>query len=183
MNINNNSSLTSSKKKLLKIMNDPSETLLQPEVTDIYKQQQLRNKCPYLNIEVVEGTLHGNEKNSYVRWTIRVTFLDESVHYCYKRYSEFVSLRNKILMKLSNEMKPLYDIPELPKPLPWYKSLTIHDYLIHNTLDSKFLANRQQGLEYFLCYIMLDEKLCTSFDETVLKPWLNIKTHQVVIES
>ena len=182
MNINNNSSLNSSKKTLLRVMDDPSDSIIEPEVTDTYKQRQLKNKCPYFNIEVVEGTLHGNDKNSYIRWTIRVTFLDESIHYCYKRYSEFVSLRNKISMRLSKEMEDTYELPELPKPLPWYKSLTVHDYLMHNTLDSKFLANRQQGLEYFLCYIMLDENLCEKIDESVFKPWLNIKTHQVIIE-
>lgn len=168
--MNNNSSLTSSKKKLLKVMNEP--------VVDTYKQRQQENKSPYLNIEVVEGTLHGEGKASYIRWTVRVTFPDESVHYCYKRYSEFVTLRNKLIAKLGKE----YTIPELPKPLPWYKSLTVHEYLVHNTLDTKFLLERQQGLEYFLCYVMLDEGICGEYNETVLKPWLNIRTREVVIE-
>lgn len=175
--MNNNSSLNLSKKKLLKVMNEPSECLTEP-VFDTYKQRQQENKSPYLNIEVVEGTLHGEERTSYIRWTVRVTFLDDSVHYCYKRYSEFVTLRNKLLMKLGDE----YKIPELPKPLPWYKSLTMHNYVVHNTMDTRFLSQRQQGLEYFLCYIMLDESICCRYDETILKPWLNVKTREVVIE-
>lgn len=207
----NSSSLTSSKKKLLKIIDDPSESIISSDERnsskllnnsdiliietqdiktkkDTYEERQKLNKCPYLNIEVVEGTLQSARSNQtnggapFVKWTVRVTFANNDVHYCYKRYSEFVSLRNKVengLQKRRNQKDII--IPELPRALPWYKALTLHDYLINNTLDSDFLMKRQQGLEYFLCYLMLDESLCEMFDESIFKHWLNIKHKEVVV--
>lgn len=200
---NNSCSLTSSKKKQLKVMDEPSESLISsdrklsrlPNTGDdshnalgqnnSYEQRQRLNSSPYLNIEVVEGTLQTTRHSNgtpFVKWTIRVTFANNDVHYCYKRYSEFVSLRNKVKNGLQrvNESEDV-TLPELPRTLPWYKALTLHDYLINNTLDSDFLVTRQQGLEYFLCYLMLDQNLCQLFDESIFRHWLNIRHKEIVV--
>lgn len=200
---NNSCSLTSSNKKLLKVVDEPSESLISGDrklsrlpntgddspnalsQKDSYEQRQRLNSSPYLNIEVVEGTLQTTRQSNgtpFVKWTIRVTFANNDVHYCYKRYSEFVSLRNKV----KNRLQRVHEsddvtLPELPRTLPWYKALTLHDYLINNTLDSDFLVTRQQGLEYFLCYLMLDENLCQLFDESIFRHWLNIRHKEVVV--
>ncbi|XBW36816.1 hypothetical protein QEN19_002393 [Hanseniaspora menglaensis] len=184
----NSSSLTSSKKKLLKIFDEPAETVspsnfVVDDKIQTYEERRSNNTCPYTNIEVVEGTLHSAQNGPpFTTWTIRVTLKDNRVHYCYKRYSEFVSLRNKLGRALRGSCLDDESLPELPKALPWYKCLTVHDYAANNTLDPEFLAKRQHGLEYFLCYVLLDQKLCAQYDTSIFAHWLNIQQKKVVVE-
>ncbi|SMN18105.1 similar to Saccharomyces cerevisiae YHR105W YPT35 Endosomal protein of unknown function [Maudiozyma saulgeensis] len=79
----------------------------------------------------------------------------------FKRYSDFVIFRNKIVSKIMNNGETpenillLSKIPKLPPKIPWYE---IWQYQKAN-YNKKWLIERRIGLENFLNGIMLNQNI------------------------
>ncbi|QHS73743.1 Ypt35p [Saccharomyces paradoxus] len=76
----------------------------------------------------------------------------------YKRYSDFVKLREDLLTRIKT-VKPeklhCLQIPSLPPSVQWYSSWKYQQV----NLNKDWLAKRQRGLEYFLNHIILNSGL------------------------
>ncbi|AJU18443.1 BCN_G0025710.mRNA.1.CDS.1 [Saccharomyces cerevisiae] len=76
----------------------------------------------------------------------------------YKRYSDFVRLRENLLTRIKTakpEKLNCLQIPHLPPSVQWYSSWKYQEV----NLNKDWLAKRQRGLEYFLNHIILNSSL------------------------
>ncbi|KAH3900219.1 Ypt35p SCDLUD_003190 [Saccharomycodes ludwigii] len=119
----------------------------------------------------------------FMVWTMRITLTYGNQQlYCYKRYSEFVVFRNKILHKLNMYYKEKQRqgnnsinrytkivIPELPPPVSWWKCWE-YDRV---NFDRHWLQHRQAGLEFFMCSVLLDKDIVNLCFDIIQKFILN----------
>ena len=76
----------------------------------------------------------------------------------YKRYSDFVKLRDDLLTRLKTakpEKLHCLQIPKLPPSVQWYSTWKYQQV----NLNKDWLAKRQRGLEYFLNHTILNSGL------------------------
>ncbi|CAI4053299.1 hypothetical protein SUVZ_15G2600 [Saccharomyces uvarum] len=76
----------------------------------------------------------------------------------YRRYSDFVKLREHILTRIKTakpEKAHYLQIPNLPPSVQWYSTWKYQQV----NLNRDWLAKRQRGLEYFLNHVILDSQL------------------------
>ncbi|CCF58144.1 hypothetical protein KAFR_0D04970 [Kazachstania africana CBS 2517] len=83
----------------------------------------------------------------------------------FRRYSDFVILRENILVNLQGTN---IKIPELPSTVPWYKCWKYQEI----NYDHTWLNERRKGLEYFINFVILNERIfnvCKDLIITFLK--------------
>ncbi|GMM37367.1 Ypt35 protein [Saccharomycopsis crataegensis] len=94
------------------------------------------------NLYIGDCTLvRGSGAYRYAVWTITIETSAGSKYTIYKRYSDFVNLR-ELLIRYFPRNKP--EVPDLPQKR------------FFNNLDNDFLQKRRMGLEYFLSSVMLN---------------------------
>ncbi|CCE63278.1 hypothetical protein TPHA_0E01850 [Tetrapisispora phaffii CBS 4417] len=116
-------------------------------------------------------------ENEIVVWKLTVVLLRrrENIEkklelYKYKRFSDFKTLRDKIIADNKKKDVPLkFNLPELPPSVPWYNKW---QYVSYN-LNPNWLNKRQQGLEYFINYIICDSRILKQNKEIIYE-FLNL---------
>ncbi|EHN02041.1 Ypt35p [Saccharomyces cerevisiae x Saccharomyces kudriavzevii VIN7] len=76
----------------------------------------------------------------------------------YRRYSDFVKLRENLLTRIQTakpEKLHFLQIPHLPPSVQWYSTWKYQQV----NLNKDWLAKRQRGLEYFLNHVILNSGL------------------------
>lgn len=124
-----------------------------PEPIALEDRRAADNQSWASNVAVTSHRIVGTdpegrpEAGAYVVWYIRVITVRGGKFSVYHRYSDFIILREQLIME-----KPLHtlDIPELPPRTPFAK------------FNPQFLEQRRRGLEYFLKCVVLNGDLSNS---------------------
>lgn len=115
----------------------PAPITLEDDTQD--NQEQV--PCWAQGVRVGECTIVTGDQGKFACWSIVVNTSSSSTVTLRKRYSELDRLRQRLIREL-----PGIEVPKLPPKR------------MLNNLDSKFLAKRRSGIEWFLNCVLLDPK-------------------------
>lgn len=83
----------------------------------------------------------------------------------FRRYSDFDQFRGLLIKRCIDKNRPHIDVPELPPAVKWYDLWRYQEI----NLDRNWLSKRRQGLEFFLCHVLLNEDLIAIARDLIVK--------------